>query len=581
MKKIYAIAGALLLAAGSMNAATNKEMLAVDPSQLGTTIEISPETQAQLSAEVAYAEYVMQNNINDGKVLGRTSWTDANGVKWDAQMYRSGQWEDNFTSWESAKYYAKVVMTLSSSNYNSSNNRSISYYCFYPKVCLWKEEYWSQLFGDNVKSGDDLFPLTSWGNEIFTTESTYFLVPQAVSDKANSFYIGMTSDGDDNHNCFVLCNTTTYSNDALTDYYYTSGSMGQCFITTNGSKVLYGPTTGSYVKLSNYNAAANSMDMEWKGGVTATNNGPAAWSYTMNYSGEMYRLLGLTEGQQRGFDVAELHMVNTGQVSFDNYSDYYDVDFGPLTRFYMLGCGKGLSWTKADWTATAIPTKVAATETGYIYNTFFGALYSAPNTENPYDIWREMEITYDTYRLTTNAPKAGSFVYGGYNSLLPWSPQDGTRVTIQSYYSWFPISATTVNPALAMCGTTDGFGFKGLDQYNTTVLLNFKGDVVYHYDATDYTKTKTIASVGELEAPAYWENQDGVNTIGGEEANTTIAVENGKVIVNMSEAGNVAVYTAAGTMVKNFKAAAGTTTLELGNGLFIVKAGKKVVKVML
>lgn len=158
------------------------------------------------------------------------------------------------------------------------------------------------------------------------------------------------------------------------------------------------------------------------------------------------------------------------------------------------------------------------------------------------------------------------------------------RSSYKGFYFYLPYAVTddakeTYNP-FVMLGTTAGFGYKGLSTYNCTYTVSYKGNVVYHYDPTDYLKTKTVPAVGTLAPGKGW---DGVEAIFNDgENNFNVNAANGMINVAVENAAMVNVYNMAGMIVKSVKANAGqTVNVEVANGIYIVKVGAKSVKVAL
>jgi hypothetical protein len=147
-----------------------------------------------------------------------------------------------------------------------------------------------------------------------------------------------------------------------------------------------------------------------------------------------------------------------------------------------------------------------------------------------------------------------------------------------------PIDADLAEDAkpIIMNGTTDGFGVAGYNQYSEYTKIHFTGDIIYHYDSTDYTKTRTLATAGDLATPTMWNGGDGVHTTLANGVKANVTTDNGRVNVTADADTVVYIYNVAGQAVKNVTVKAGQTkSIALGNGLYIVKAGDKAVKVAL
>ena len=207
MKKFYTLAAALL-ATGSMLAANPAAIKPEARNAMGR-VDMSQEGLAMVRADEAYAQFVSDNDL-DLPGMQKFSWTDGNGEVWTVAMYESGEWADNFTSWDGAPLYAKVLCNLS--NGKSGNQaKSINYVMFAPRYSMWKEASWASLFPGEAAAADKMIPLKYMmsNNSIMTTNwPKGWAVPEA-STTPNSFYIGQTTvDGED---ALVIMNSNTPS----------------------------------------------------------------------------------------------------------------------------------------------------------------------------------------------------------------------------------------------------------------------------------------------------------------------------------------------------------------------------------
>lgn len=582
MKKFYAFAAAML-AAGSMLAANPAAI--VPQAKGGEQAKMSEEGKAMLRAEDAYNQYVAQNDINRPGTQ-KFAWTDPNGEKWTASFMENGQWSDNFESWAGARMYAKVSVTLQNEASSESNKKVISHLIFYPRYNMWKEEYRAQLFpGYVAKDSLKAVPLKYLSADVFTTNWKGWAVPQK-SATANNFYIGQTSIGSDDY--LVIMNTNTLNSSGQP--YFTTGSMGYC--SYNG--VYCGSNQGSTMFLSNFDDETSSINIAVKG--TANNaGGSQIWTYDYAFSGEAF-MPGWTK-KPMTWNAVNMHIVNTGQVSgtSEGYGEIDDTDWGPLQRFYLLACGEGYTYDNVQlssgsmlWTSTTYPQRPARmSQDAPNLTCVYGALFSAPGTENPVGEWlmSSLDVGFDSmnFPVTTGKPAAGTFLYGGWRGdYWGWSQNDGMQSIYEQYYWRLPYVETKGDDfdPFIMIGTTAGFGYKGLSNYNCIYTVGYKGDITYHYDPNDYLKTRTISSVGSLTPNANWDAVQSVFTDG--DNNINVVAANGNINVTVENAANVAIYNMAGMIVKTVNAAAGqTVSVDVNAGIYIVKVGNKAVKVAL
>jgi hypothetical protein len=374
---------------------------------------------------------------------------------------------------------------------------------------------------------------------------------------------------------------TTYSS------YYTYQSMGYCDVVKSGKETQGGPTVGTTLKFSNFDQDTMSIDATLDGGMTTTMNGSPVYSFSIPFSGE-FTNRGMVEGVTKELEVGEVHIVNTGIANYDNI-ETYDVDWdADLTRYYIMGCHPSLYIADESFTTDSYNFKVGPNVQDYTLQYFYGAVYSAADATDPLNIWKGHYINVQKGAFsyeTTNAPVANSFVYGGWNdTYAPFCSFDGLRMVDVNSYLFIQIDEDMAEDQkpIIMNGTTDGFGIAGYNNYSEYTKVHFTGDIVYHYDPTDYTKTRTLASKGSLDTPAIWNGGDGVQTVFSNDAKTTISTDNGRVNVKADANTVVYIYNVAGQAVKRVNVVAGQTkSIDLGNGLYIVKAGNKAVKVAL
>ena len=131
----------------------------------------------------------------------------------------------------------------------------------------------------------------------------------------------------------------------------------------------------------------------------------------------------------------------------------------------------------------------------------------------------------------------------------------------EGYYWWLPYEAAKV-PTIKLLDGTNILNYYGKSNRNCDYTVNAKAGlkVIYHYDPTDYLKTKELTN--------------GVNSIFNDGANNFNVTVDNAAMVN--------IYTTNGMIVKSVKANAGqTVSLDAANGIYLVKVGEKTVKVAL
>lgn len=588
MKKFYALAAALM-ATGSM-LATNPAAIKPEARQSAAEMAtMSEEGLAMFRAEQAYEQYVADNAI-EVPGMQKFSWTDSNGETWNVRMYESGQWSDNFTSWDGAQYYAKVICQISNGK-SQSQQKLINHVMFAPRYCMWNESAWAQLFPGEEAAADKMIPLKYLmkTSDIMTNNwPVGWWVPKNTGE-ANSFYIGQTSStGGDKADALVIMNPNTPSSSG--PYFSSTTSMG--YSVYNGTRC--GCAQGSNLALSNYDNETYSIDMAFKG--TCTNaSGATVWTYDLPFSGVAF-MPGIGE-QPVDWTATSVHVANTGSVTGEdeNYMNLDDTEWGPFQRFYLFACGEGYTYDDVElqgggtlWGTTTLPEGPARMSSDApAMKDLHGALFSANNAADINNIWKEanVEVGFDSYGngLTTGKPTVNSFLDGGWNSnYWSWSETDGVRMTYEGMYFFAHYAAETAKTydPFVMIGTTDGMGYKGFSTYHCNITMRYKGDIVYHYDPTDYKKTRKVAAVGTLTPPTAWTS--GVSSIFTDNSanNFNVNAANGMINVTVEDDAVVNVYNMAGMIVKSVNAKAGqTVNVDAANGIYVVKVNGKAVKV--
>lgn len=578
MKKFYTLAAALL-ATGSMLAVNPAAAIKPEARNAMSRATMSEEGLAMVRADEAYNQYVADNDI-ELPGMQKFSWTDSQGEVWYASLYESGQWSDNFTGWNGAPLYAKVICQLNNRK-SGAQRKVIQYLMFAPRYSMWNESAWDQLFGPGG-AADKMIPLKYMmsTSDIMTTNwPKGWWVPQA-STEANNFYIGQTSStGGQKADALVIMNSNTPQSSG--EKYFMSGSMGYAIF--NGANC--GPAQNSNLQMSNFDDETSSIDFAFKG--TATNaNGAVIWTYDYPFSGPAF-LPGIAS-KPYGFEATNVHIVNTGSVKGTDpaYEEITDQEWGPLQRFYVLAVGKGLSYDQTTleggemmWTATSIPAKPVALP-GYDnnFNQIRGAVFAANGATQPNGTYKanDMDVSFmqvgsTLFGQTEGTPKAGTFLYGGWrDDYWPWSQNDGVRVNSENYNWYYPYTATntpTMEVAVNQAIKVDG---KTTLNANFTVTTAAGLKAIYHYDPTNYLLTKEL-------------DNSGVNSIFNDgENNFNVEAANGIINVTVSNDALVNIYTTNGMLVKSVNAKAGqNVSVDAAQGIYLVKVGGKTVKIAL
>lgn len=589
MKKIYALAAAML-ACGSMLAAPVQQSKVEFDESMRSAI-MSEEGMALMRAENAYNDYLYANNI-ERPGTQKYAYTDpVTGKTWNVRMEVAGKWTDNFdVNSEHWLYYMLKVQVQVYSGSGSTYTR-MCHMLVYPSVGFWKETGWGQLFGaDKVDrlTADSPVPLQSWDNSTFvsawkqflseqTGDVTKFVVPQA-STEANRFQLMSDNDGP------AIMNANTPTSDGR-KYWQATTSMGWAQV--NNDKEQTGCVgEGSSLKFTNYDDETNSIDIPFNGNVVNASN-TKTYIYDIKYSGES-KILGWQAYQE--LPLSEMHIVYKGEKSNANNENYDDAEWGPLAQYEVYGAGNGLSWGNWDGANAAHTIPQLYYEQEGTKATFFnGVLYSPAGNADALGIWKatyfeaEQNPFDEDDFLAIEGPKAWTTPLHGYK--MVYSDREGLKCAVDGD-RWYIVASETNKDNYVISGGEKGSGMQGYSRFMTVLNMYLPAgkDIIYHYDANDITKTKTIANMGSIKNPTNWKNIiKGVTSIFADnDVKANVVTENGKIFVTVDADTMVAVYNMAGMVVKNVKAVKGqTVVIDAANGLYIVRVGNKAAKVIL
>lgn len=593
MKKIYALAAAML-ACGSMLAAPVQSKVQFDESM--RTAIMTPEGEALMRAENAYNDYLDANNI-DRPGTQKYSYTDpVTGKTWNVRVEITGQWSESFDfpSDHIGAYCCKMRVRLYTGS-GSTYTRMV-HMLFYPRVDLFKQEYWGQVFGADIAK--DLqpmspTPLQCWDNPTFvnnmkqvftgnTGDVTKFVVPKA-SDKAGSFQLVSDNDG------FGIMNANTeYPNSGGKKYWQVVTSMGWAQV--NNDQAATGAVgEGSSLKFSNYDSETNSVDIPFNGNVVNASN-TKTFIYDVKYSGEA-KILGFQRYKE--VPLNEIHIVYKGEKSNENDENYDGAEWGPLAQYEIYAAGAGQFWGNWDGAQSTHQIPQRYVENENVTATFFkGIVYSPAGNTDAQGIWTAKYYESEQNPITgdieaVEGPTAWTFPTDGF--VMIYSDAEGSLTYVDGDdWSLRPSNYPTANAnagSYIISGGKHGSGMQGYSMYTTILNLNLPEgkNIVYHYDASDLTKTRNIANYGSVENPADWKKPEGVtNIFADNDVKANVVTENGKIFVTVDADTMIAVYNMAGMVVKNVKAVKGqTVVIDAANGLYIVRVGNKAAKVIL
>lgn len=279
-----------------------------------------------------------------------------------------------------------------------------------------------------------------------------------------------------------------------------------------------------------------------------------------------------------------IHIFNTGELGSDILEDldYYPEFWGPLQRYMIWIPGEKLQIAVREEGKPITDDNIGITakdpDAGLDFsdiNYCYSALYSPVGEEPTQSLWRLIEGEVVGEGITAYysiKPEAYTFVMNGWN--FDWSQIDGALM----YYHQFPFVPSNLS-SIFYTGSTEGTGMRIINDSRTTYIASSKEDIVYHYNPDNISDTRNIPAVGTMELPAL--ENSGINGVIAENG-FKVSARNGEISVVAAENGRVNIYSINGQLVKSVNAKAGqTVNVEAAKGLYIVKAGKKAVKVVL
>ena len=486
------------------------------------------------------AKFNFDQKINEGKVEPMRSWTDDQGVVWNAAILNAGGAWEMFTMGgepitpEDLPIY---VVRLKVSDYSGKHEYNVDL-CWPSQSCFYdtKEEAIADLGEENLYN---IAPFAWILNAPFEYDPEYPLSYLGVMDPQ---YFGTTCmyNGDDS---------------------YVIGS-------------------GLSLTFTDYDKDLNWVDFSLLGSLEGT---PTKY-ISINYSGDA-AIYGMEAGNKTYFNPGQVHIFNTGVMDYETseWAWVYLTEFDPVTRYYVMFTANGygysdesgmpLELTYSDGTVagtsfsetelpSVMPYQIAQDTDAFFCG--FGALFAAEDSEKPYGRWTlPVGYEFDEDYQAINPANAYELLLGAWSN--PISQQDGMCVVDQNYYYRNPQVDQT---EFVIGDVNEGLRFTYYDNYDGLCDVQFKGDIFYHGNAEDYTEVTLLPAVG---TESYY--QGSVDTSVENIAMPETEKINVKVVGNSIVAPEGAeVYNLNGVRVN---------ANELSNGLYIVKVGKNAVKVVL
>lgn len=317
----------------------------------------------------------------------------------------------------------------------------------------------------------------------------------------------------------------------------------------------------------------------------------------LNYSGWAY-IQGF-EAKNVSVPMTELHIFNAGILDGEEMGDtypFYEYPEENLQMYYIMACDENIQiGHSSDQVAEIEKDPTFSTDkVGFFLSAngnpeesyfYYGYLFNALNTRPENMQWNYKAPTtfeYEEYGQTITlydwlTPTANMFV--GPRELYseteysPWSLQYGVKVVRNNGYLCYPTKESNYMAA----NTANGFVFNFNDQFDNNIYLPFDGTLVFHGDYEDMTVAEEINAKGN-----FVPENSAVKNIMANLSGLRVSAANGRIAVTSMEGADVQIFSLNGNLVKAAHVNAGNTlNVEAAKGLYIVKAGKEVRKVVL
>lgn len=593
MKKLYAFLSAFLVAAVAMAAPANLPKF---------NVQLTPEGKKALTERAA------QLMTPDGKfivpeenVLGTRSYTVGNMI-YTLRFVHDEQIEWykvlTFTNPETGQpippeevtfeYYPFYNVLVLMVGYDTSKDGDLStylpFYTFWPCHYYFDQRY--EFAGEEIPDDEVDYSLVSISD----------LCEGAKSGYCNRFREGvMTSDGGFNPNPIMNGNDVEAWNilpgaigaSLGSDYYYNGVDGASTY--QDGSLVM------EYV-FKDYLAETNEINASFKYPLVYPTGTGGSRKVTLNIA---YNGTCRVDFEPTTYDIkaTELHIFNTGEASTDILGvandPYPDHEWGPLTRYRVYA-------SLSEYIAVRYPDEMKTfnqNQIGFQFKEgvassiqvspdaqcyYYGSLYSAADSKSPENqTWNFLtpSYSYDDFfqiYILDMYPVAGSAIT--YYTMNVYDDDDNPVVINETYPQydgsivfWKGDNESPMGGGVVKTNTKNGFELVGKDLTNNTIFIHFDGKIKYHDDPKNATAYKEIDSVGD---------EAKVEEIAVEGAQ--INVVDGQVIINATADAEVAVYNVNGMLVKALSLVKGeNAAIELANGIYIVKVGNEVKKVVL
>lgn len=475
------------------------------------------------------------------------SWTDNNGVTWDAYLLRANNlWEMVGDGTLTVADFPAYWVQLNLSAVNSAGTGYEYNYMLdlaYPAAIAF-------FYDSTTDSYSYEAALEALGDE----KLVYAPAPLEWFEQTDDFKFSMIEEG--YVNTFGILHPGTTGTTCIY-----KGEQGYTFDET---------TT---VMLGNYDSELSWLDINVNGKVVSN----MTRTVNLPYSGET-SILGISNTTNT-FTIGEVHVFDCGDIDYD--SDFglcYLFEFEPVRRYWTVltsdkftfvdfyNGGTGLPANNC-FSATELPTQgpgIALTDDMNV-TWLQGAFFAPAGSTQPYGQWvMDHDWIGTTIQDIENTPEPWQLMQGGYN--IGISEEDGTFLVHRQFYR----NPTVGNTEIVIGDKDYGMKLQWLDKFGDGWDLSYTGDIYFHNNPADYTQFTTIPAVG---TESLFENLVPLDS----SVEGIVMPENEKI--NVKVVGN-SIVAPEGAEVYNLNGVR-VNAENLANGLYIVKVGKNAVKVVL
>lgn len=322
----------------------------------------------------------------------------------------------------------------------------------------------------------------------------------------------------------------------------------------------------------------SSNDFYFEYGPSYSNTG----SMSCNYDGEA-TFQGFNSHKYI-YEIGEIHVFNAGLADpalIAGRDNPYMVEWEPQQKFWLYGSSKDNhlncikdsgAFNPSDFSFGWNDDVPQELRNNNRYRSFYGLMYAPANTEDPTG-----KYVFEDAKLVTETISGVEYDYYDVKPMdwvvIPrgvsdedWSSLEGFKVIWNSYYQYLRY------PAFLGIGFEEGFVMEGYDIYGNYIYANTDKDIIYHYDPKDISKKITIPSVGMLKSS--------VKSVASDSSIKVHPVNGGIVVTSASDTA-VEVYSLAGCKVAQANCKAGSSvSVDLANGIYVVRTVDGAVKVM-